>query len=248
MFGFSRGSRRRLLFRLSELKRQALTRALFVTLTYPASYSPDPEVWKENLELWWLRLRRKYPGASCIWRLEEQPGRGAPHFHLLVFGVGFIPYAWVGESWASVVGRGCPDAAHAAAGTSVERVRSVRHAVGYAAKYLSKTGECAFRSADGRFIPCPGRLWGCKGRCNLPICPVRSFFMVHPQTRRDVLDSLQGLTGRSVWRDDQSHRYLGGFCATDVLALCLGVVDASEWWARKPNSQEAMHLCESRGW
>ena len=160
---------------------------LFVTLTYPARWDPDPERWKRDLHAWVRRLLRRYPHASVIWRLEFQE-RGAPHFHLLVFGVEFIPARWVSRTWAEVVGSGDPR--HERAGTRVERVRSWRGVMRYASKYLAKPQE----GPTGW----TGRVWGVYGRANLPLATFVAVRLTLDQFAdvRRILARLVGLSLR----------------------------------------------------
>jgi hypothetical protein len=51
-------------------------------------------VWKNHLELFFKRLKRRFPQSCAIWKLEFQTrksganqGKIAPHFHLLLWGV-----------------------------------------------------------------------------------------------------------------------------------------------------------------
>lgn len=87
--GFSRQSRRRLLYLLASIDQQASGLPLFVTLTHPGKdwegYAEEMKRHLDNFHRW---LSYRHPEASAFWRLEMQK-RGAPHFHLLV-GVGFL--------------------------------------------------------------------------------------------------------------------------------------------------------------
>jgi hypothetical protein len=159
--GFSRAARRRLLELLASLNRNALPfLPLFLTLTYPGEYSLNPADWKRDLDVFLKRLRRAYPDAAAVWKLEPQK-RGAPHYHLLVFGVEQIPHSWLRQAWYEVVGSG--DARHLLAGTRVERVKSWRGVMSYAAKYLGKVETMA------EWPDYVGRWWGVSGRGLLPI-------------------------------------------------------------------------------
>lgn len=90
---FSDNSRRRLMLTMAKLERsQPLP--LFVTLTYPDSFPTYHEDYKRHLELFWQRVRRRWPEASILWKLEFQErksgtnkGKVAPHYHLFVYGV-----------------------------------------------------------------------------------------------------------------------------------------------------------------
>ena len=120
----SRASQRRLRDRLNQVQLVALP--LILTLTYPGLFPLDSRTWKRHKRAFGLRLKRAYPGAGWIWVLEYQI-RGAPHFHMLVFGIPWLDREWLKRAWYEVVGSG--DIRHYAAGTSVERVRSAERIV-----------------------------------------------------------------------------------------------------------------------
>lgn len=159
--GFSRASRRRLLQFLHMIDRERSGLPLFVTLTYPREWPGDPRRWKRDLRAWLARLRREMPAAWCVWRLEPQR-RGAPHYHLLVFGVQRLPIEWLSRTWYEVVGS--DDERHLRAGTQVQAVESWRRVIGYAAKYLAKeVGELPAEWQEG-----VGRWWGVHQRGRAP--------------------------------------------------------------------------------
>lgn len=155
---FSRASRRRLLYTLGKVRRLVLPH--FVTLTYPGVWVDDPAKWKRDMDCFFRRLFRRWPGAAAVWRLEFQE-RGAPHFHVLLWGwEGENVWAlrvWVARAWYEVVGSG--DERHLRAGTQVDEVRSYRGVLAYASKYMSK----ADRSRSG-----VGRWWGVANREMMP--------------------------------------------------------------------------------
>jgi hypothetical protein len=160
---FSLASRKRLLQLVASLD-QDTRPPLFLTLTYPQHWPSNPASWHDDLEAFVKRLRRKYPmcNIAVVWRKEPQ-ARGAPHYHLLVFGVPFIAYQWVGEVWAAIT-RG-----NAATCSRVERVKSWRGAMSYASKYLGKKldgGE--FKTDEGEVLDSVGRHWGVMGVKHLP--------------------------------------------------------------------------------
>lgn len=153
---FSYASRRRLLFTLSKVKREAVP--VFVTLTYPGEFSSDALVWKKDLDDFSKRFRRRWSSGCFVWRLEFQK-RGAPHFHLLVWGASYVElFTWVSRAWYQVVGSG--DQRHLMAGTRVEELRDYRGALGYASKYLGKVDQVKYKDV--------GRWWGIVGRKNIP--------------------------------------------------------------------------------
>lgn len=137
--------------------------AVFVTLTYPGEFSPDWRRWKRDLDAFLRRLERKRPESGVIWKLEPQT-RGAPHFHLLVFGASYsLLRWWAARAWFEVVGSG--DERHLRAGTRVERLRSARGARAYAAKYLGKLPDALPSGVDWEAV---GRWWGVRHPENIP--------------------------------------------------------------------------------
>ena len=169
---FSAASQRRLKQSLARIdKRKEIP--YFVTLTYPDEYPISGSEWKRHLKNLWQRLERQYPKGSFFWVLELKrrksginEGSFAPHFHLLVFGVGelFDFMDWLSLNWYEVVDSG--DRKHFRAGTNVQLIRYWRRTICYlskALKYLSKV--------DVEDLPEEwhvGRFWGVYGRDNIP--------------------------------------------------------------------------------
>lgn len=170
VYGFSRRSRRRLMMKMSMLKRLVLP--VFVTLTYPAEFPVNCEQWKLHLDTWAKRLHRRFPRAGFVWRLEPQK-RGAPHYHMLIFGV---PYnadfqRWVGSSWYQVVGSGDP--LHLEYGSHAEPIRSERGVRSYVGKYIGKV-QIAVVSDEVDWSQV-GRWWGVRYADNLEFSEVMGF-------------------------------------------------------------------------
>jgi len=150
---------------LAKVKRGELP--CFVTLTYPSVYSDDPKVWKKNREAFFNRLDRVFPSWSGVWKLEPQK-RGAPHFHLLIWGVSLYELQkFVPQAWYEVVGSN--DENHllwhwGALGNGnkhcVQQVESPNGVRWYASKYMSKEV-----SGWGNV----GRWWGVAHRARLPV-------------------------------------------------------------------------------
>ena len=160
--GFSADSRRRLLRLCACIMETALP--LFVTLTYPSVWPDDPKVWKDHLDKFGKWLARAYPNASAIWKLEAQM-RGAPHYHLLVWGVSFIPHELLAQRWYEIVGSNDPK--HLAAGIQVVATRNKKDVMAYASKkYMGK--EVGGFEGVGKF-------WGVLNRKALPVSKTLSF-------------------------------------------------------------------------
>lgn len=162
---FSAGSRRRLLRFLGGVDRGRVdvSRLGFVTLTYPEVFPSAPDEWERHLTAFRHRWERAFGVMPAVWKKEFQK-RGAPHWHLLVklpdSVVGRVALsrlrAWVSRAWFEVVGSG--DLRHLKAGTQVQKVRTWRGAMSYAAKYLGKS-ERVVDGSTGEVLAV-GRYWG----------------------------------------------------------------------------------------
>lgn len=157
---FSKASRRRLL-RLGASIQWGADRSLplFITLCYPAVWNPDWRSWKKDLDNFRRALDYRFGKSyGMIWRLEMQE-RGAPHFHLVLFGQKFIHYSWVAKTWNKIVGG---DLDHLKAGTRVERLKNGRQGMFYISKYLGKQDQSIIEKGG-----C-GRFWGVRRLWNIP--------------------------------------------------------------------------------
>ena len=155
--GFSPASRRRLMGVFSRLSRDATP--LFLTLTYHET-TPGGEESKRHLDRFFKRLDRYLSGISwsAIWRLEWQK-RGVIHYHVMIWGIRFIPKSTVKRMWHEVTQETSEE--HAGQGAFIEFLRSTRQAMVYVSKYLCKT------SSDDQ-MPEVGRYWGIMRKQNLP--------------------------------------------------------------------------------
>jgi hypothetical protein len=169
---FSRASRKRMLETLARLtpKQARGFRGVgqFVTLTYAGAEAdlPKPDVCKHDLDVFCKRVRRHYPGASIVWRIEfESSGARTyhPHFHLLVFGVPWLSKAWVLAAWNDCTGNPAD-----APSTRVEAIETWRGALAYAAKYAGKLPDASGLVYTAYLTEGTGRCWGVVGRDCLP--------------------------------------------------------------------------------
>jgi hypothetical protein len=213
--------------------RLAPAAALFLTLTYPADY-PNPRIAKRHLDTYMKRLRRKFPKLAGVWRLEFQR-RGAPHFHVLLFGVDYIPMDQVQAAWGEIIG--CPHVF-----TRIESISGSRRKVmAYVSKYVAKVGGTpqpgseggggsppdgfntgTYLTADGWVNPktgeieCSvGRWWGVVNAADLPFAEafdvVLDTLTVYYQLRRGA---------RHLWSGVGCRKYQG---------FTLFVDDAARW-------------------
>ncbi len=164
--GFSNASRRRLLYLIARIKRSAAL-PLFVTLTYPYTF-PDVKKSKKHFKAFCARLKYVCPGVGLIWKLEPQD-RGAPHYHLLVWGGDLLTMRmFVPQAWYEIAGGG--DYKHFLWHSGclghgnkecVQQVRSWKGVWNYAAKYLGKT----FEVVGWEYV---GRYWGVVNKGSVP--------------------------------------------------------------------------------
>ncbi len=132
-------------------------------------FSPSGKVAKRHLDLFQKRVTRflKKFGITdwgCLWFLEFQT-RGAPHFHLLFFGLAGVRakfplpvlMRWCSRNWVDIVGHDDPveRKKHLNSGTRVEHYRSAHF--GYALKYAAKLQQ---KAVPAEFADI-GRFWGC---------------------------------------------------------------------------------------
>jgi len=197
---FSKRSRSRLMRTLAKISKQVMP--LFITLTYPAEYPENYEVYKADLDKFFKRLRYRFPEFACIWKLEFQQ-RGAPHYHLLVWGLSIHCKQLISKLWYEVVGSG--DEKHLKAGTQVQKIRSWRGVMSYASKYMGKleTGE---QGLSGRF-------WGVSGRGAIPWSAIEKYEVFPAQ----VVQAMRLM-----------RRY-AGLKSRDYSSLGVYVNDVSQW-------------------
>jgi len=150
------------------------TRTVFVTLTFHGK--PSAIEAKRALKAFLMRVRRKFPGASGIWRLEPQE-RGSWHFHLLFFNLPYWSQRQIQYAWECCT-REDQSIVH------VKLLRGgKRQAMYYVAKYLAKV-EKSLSSAsldnavyqhdqEGDTLDDPGRFWGYINKKDLPFASLR---------------------------------------------------------------------------
>lgn len=142
---------------------------LLVTLTYPGewrSVAGDGPSCRRDLEAFRKRLTRYLASLgvtswSALWFREFQR-RGAPHFHLLLWGPGLAALdvrqarRWLARAWADVVAHPDPKefAKHRKAGTGLDEYRAGHF--GYAVAYATKPHQ---KQVPDGFAQ-PGRWWG----------------------------------------------------------------------------------------
>lgn len=138
-------------------------------MTYPEKF-PTVERAKRDIKVFIQRFKRKFPQSGYIWKLEPQE-RGAPHYHLLVWGCKTTELlAWTVSNWHEIAGDGDINHLRFHKGElhdskpCVQKVYSFKGVWSYASKYLGKTFEIA--EWGNKWT---GRFWGIGSRENIPI-------------------------------------------------------------------------------
>jgi len=161
---FTRASRRRMMEFMARLKIEKV-RATFLTLTF--SGTPSAAEAKAALKRFTMRMRRKYGRASGVWRMEFQV-RGTPHFHLLLFGLPFIPQDKLQLVWEACTGE-------EKSILDIRLVGSRKKMTNYISKYIAKMPDDehstsleddAYQHASEKDPP--GRFWGYINKNALP--------------------------------------------------------------------------------
>lgn len=199
---FSRESRRRLMQTMAKICKGDLPQ--FVTLTYPGEWPEDYTVWKNDLRKFMQRLQYRFPAFAAIWKLEFQK-RGAPHYHLLVWGLPrYGMKNFIAEMWYQVVGSG--DEKHLRAGTQIAKIKTWRGVMAYASKYLGKTQE-----NYGKEV---GRFWGIFNRKGVPWSDEVVFWITR---------------GQGVMAMRYMRRY-AGLKSRDYSSLSIYINSPPEWY------------------
>ena len=158
---FTPAARKRMMTMLSKIDVSS-DKPLFVTLTYGREWSRDYKDWKTHLTRFKKRLLRKFPDASGVWKLEPQK-RGAPHYHILLYGVKFIDPDWLALAWAE-----CTEdtsQGHIDAGTQCVAIESSNGVAYYASKYVAKVGD---EDSLPDYWQNVGQWWGYLNKAKIP--------------------------------------------------------------------------------
>jgi hypothetical protein len=198
--GYSRASRLRLCRTLAPIPRDS--KAVLVTLTYPKGCRIDTVAAKRHhLEAFKKRFERHYGQHAAVWRMEFCDR--IPHFHVLLFFSKHLIISrallvemreWVARTWWDICGRISEE--HLAAGTRVERPRSLVRVM----RYIAKPGRLPKDRTSSGDDPPPhaGRRWGVWRRNLLPVVWVEMRVSLKDafQLRR-ILRRLLGLKNRA---------------------------------------------------
>lgn len=174
------------------------TRTVFLTLTFAGI--PTPEHAKKCFKRFTMRIRRKYPNSSAIWRMEAQK-RGSPHFHLIAFNMPYVRQRRLQRMWTQ-----CTREARSIVHVKLLR-GGKRQAMSYVSKYLAKVRDgsgsyldnAAYQHDEREFEGDPGRYWGYLNRQQLPFAALEFIdfddFTVFADLWFMMLDATNGRIG-----------------------------------------------------
>lgn len=177
IYGMSANSARHLRRLLSYVKHT--NKMSFLTFTYPENVTVGKL--KRDIDVFGKHLRRKFPQAWAIWKVEKQR-RGAWHIHFLLVNVPYWRWQDVVATWARISGQPADRA------TNIKQVRTLRQLRLYLAKYVAKR-SIAVDEQTGEILPI-GRIWGVINRqaavfeVDSAYCTVREYFRLNRITRK----------------------------------------------------------------
>jgi len=185
---FSRQARLRMLKHMHRIDFASGELPLFITLTYPDELAtPDLDkrnvhrkVFARHLE----RLLEQQVGAA--WRVEwvdrksgNLVGQYCPHWHLLVFGIRFIPYQQINDLWKKTIG--WDDYVR----TEIKRVDQSGAINLYMAKYIAKDAV-PLSLVIAAYQSKVGRSYGWLRKSSIPLCPETYVSTLTDAQRRDL--------------------------------------------------------------
>lgn len=160
--GFSEKSRWNLIKKTMRWDWDNIGPSVFVTLTYPDTHAKPTQEDRNKHRYLWHRMLETWRGCNTpmLWRVEYAErksgvivGQTVPHWHMLVFGVPFIPHGLLRSWWKSVIG--CKGYVR----THIRAVKGPKGAAKYLSKYLSKD-VCNYSLVRATYHNIRGRHWG----------------------------------------------------------------------------------------
>lgn len=155
------------------------TRTVFLTLTFAGK--PSAAGAQASFKRFTMRMRRRFPRMSCIWRKEFQE-RGSAHFHLICFNMPYWAQAAIQRTWEE-----CTNEVRSI--VYVKLLRNKRQAMYYVSKYIAKlsdTGETTSLDNEPYQHDCNpegvGRQWGYLGKPYLPMARIKRAYLIDDGT------------------------------------------------------------------
>lgn len=275
---FTAKSRKRLLEKFARLDRFKVNhqKALFITLTYE-KLMLDFKRAKRDLKVFCERIRRKFPKAFIVWRMETQRS-GSCHFHLIVGNVRFWDVNEAQTAWNDVSGQTARNS------LDIEALRSHRGCMYYVSKYVAKTDTTRLRLINRRYLAMfaqlmfmrlrpserflmglslfhifshdlcwVGRFWGVWGKENMPFAARKQSLQVG--TPFVYLFAMQSLNSDktnwwqnwTIFSDDAALLY-GRFCNTFGGVYANGGAKVQAKWRRENYREHCRRIYRKNLW
>ncbi|MCK9240379.1 hypothetical protein [Desulfocurvus sp.] len=185
---FSPRSRNAYIKALNGLKRGAMPEVV-VTLTYTDKVSPNPEVWKSDLDHLRRRLNHNFPKSWWFWRIEPHKDTGRPHYHILGNLMdGTSPsefWSWLDPTWCRIIKVARKDAPY------VTLVQPFDGDMDKMTRYFSKEEpQHVYKGYIGSWARLTNR-WGKMLSKNIPEAD-RDVFEVGEDTHREIKELIVG--------------------------------------------------------
>jgi len=233
---FSSAARRNLLRFMARIAVSGI-RTTFITLTFHEP--PTPLFAKVALKRFLMRVRRRSAQTSGVWRMEFQPGRGAIHFHLLLFNLDYWKQAELQSVW-----QGCTEEQMSI--VDIRLVHNHRMMMNYTAKYISKRDKSGLASLDdvsNQHAPRDsliGRHWGWINKNALPLGEMVGGVLTDFATIKMIADYAWSIVG-SDNRYGSLSFHLFEVNAVELCYYCLarGGLEWDEW--RDGRVSESIH-------
>lgn len=144
---------------------------MFATLTYPDDVAPTNSYDTNKHRYLWHRKVEKLTGRKVpgMWRIEwvarkSGPlcGEILPHFHIILFDIGYIQYKELRRAWADVIG------AKREPSVRFERMRKGTKVGRYIAKYVAKVPD-ATNLDNSAYLNRGGRHYGYLRKGLIPV-------------------------------------------------------------------------------
>lgn len=162
---FSQGSRRRCLNFAQTI--DTTKPARFLTLTYQGVQTDAIQA-KKHLRALLKRIMRHCSKTGeekiAFWWRQELQERGAIHFHVIMWGTGFIHWSVLRDWWAEIAGLDTSRPIN----IKIEYLDTHKKLFNYVSKYVAKRGSSNLDSVT--YLAAPGRCWGIEGREHVPLC------------------------------------------------------------------------------
>jgi len=209
--GFTKAARLRMLRTIASVNWSHVKKGLFITLTYPDECAERTIRERSTDKYLFLRYMEKHLGKQfgALWRIEWQPRKSGirkdqltAHWHLIVFGISWIPKEIIREYWRAVLRVDGPIV------TWIDGIKNGKKLARYVGKYCSKMPETDVLD-NTTYLNSLGRHWGIHRRPLIPWFP-RFLVPLLDTTEINLAENLACMTFKYFTRGaDQGFQIFG---------------------------------------